>query len=221
MATADPHQPRISNGPLEVREVRELQARGIKKVRLVSEGQYKASLKLAVGKATVELLGDLDLPEEVLLLIRERAFDEIARGSDDRGTGRSVSAGGEDHPGLEEPPPPESRPETIDDVSRVLSADWREEIDDVRDSQRLQVERLEARIENLMQALNATDQLLLGLAEITTTASTGTQEEIDTPGLLMGKKSELLEQLFQANLVLRELESGNAMGLEIDHGEES
>ena len=219
MAGRYPQLPQGSNDPLEVRELCELQARGIKKVRLVSEGQYRASLRLAVSKASVELLGDLELPQEILDLIRQRALEEISRSSSYPGSApveESEESQQSYIPNSSAPPPT-----TIDKVSQVLSADWRSEIDDVRNTQRQQIERLESRIEDLMQALKATDQLLLGLSEIPTASSQEAQADLANSGVLMGKKSELLEQLFQANLVLRELESGNSAALKAGSGEEN
>ncbi len=91
-------------------------------------------------------------------------------------------------------------------LSRLIEQDWRSELALVRDSQRDQVERLEMRIQELTMALQATDQVL-------ETNAKSRQEPAEITIPFDNKKSELLDQLFQANVALRALSQGQSQGI--------
>ena len=86
-----------------------------------------------------------------------------------------------------------------------MAGDWGTELGKVQDSHRTQVERLEMRIEELTKALRVTDQVL-----------TRDRSEESADGAVASpfdhKKEELLDQLFQANVALREISSGATDG---------
>lgn len=93
----------------------------------------------------------------------------------------------------------------VEEVGRLVSQNWREELRSAQDSQRNQIDRLEGRIDSLMKALDQIERLM---DHQHTRPEEGMPTSFIDTGALGGIKNELMEQLFEANLALRELEAG-------------
>ncbi len=221
--------PEASDSPWSLRassmhELQYLQKKGIHKMRVVSASQLRDTARKALERALTELLEEIQISAEERELLLDRAqshlmapttsppppaadLPEVAVPS------REISAP------TEAPQAQQPRPSTgaspgalgqrekalLVQLSRLIARDWRSELATVRDSQRTQVERLEMRIEELTLALQATDHAL---------ASEGDPaiDELEVKSPFDNKKSELLDQLFQANVALRSLAEDSATG---------
>lgn len=215
-----------------IHPVEELQRKGIRKLRVIPESQLKKTAREAVAHALLELLDGLEIDEPVRQELRIRANQllgnppqvapcpapEPASGprqitsaplvipsfqnvptdvSIEQGNGNEEAAGN---------PLGKREKALLLQLSRLISQDWRSELATVRDSHRDQVDRLEVRIQELTQALQATDQVLE-----TSSQQNQANQEVNTP--FDHKKSELLDQLFQANVALRALSQGPSKGV--------
>ncbi|MDE0959406.1 MAG: hypothetical protein OSB09_01350 [Planctomycetota bacterium] len=209
--------------------LKELQEKGIQKLRVVTPSQFRENAKKAVAQALLELLGEVPLPAEQRQQIIERARQYMC--PIDPVAAKDVKVAGVTEttvPLIRIPPPvvastpptetAEPDSSTTSDsplgqrekallvqLSRLIARDWRSELATVRDTQNTQVERLEMRIEELTLALQATDHAIAG---------TGDPEidQLEVKSPFDYKKSELLDQLFQANVALRSISEGPQPG---------
>ena len=225
-----------------IHQMEELQKKGIRKLRIISESQLKQTAREAVAHALLEALDGLDVPDVVRQELRIRAAKILGK--------EQIEVPQEQHKEQIEAPqeqqlapvaeihissplviPSVSNPSAdvsigapeVDEkapgsplgkrenalllqLSRLIAQDWRSELALVRDSQRAQVERLEMRIQELTMALQATDQVL-------ETNAKSRQEPAEITIPFDNKKSELLDQLFQANVALRALSQGQSQGI--------
>ncbi|MGB1072238.1 MAG: hypothetical protein ACPG1Z_11275 [Planctomycetota bacterium] len=197
-----------------VHDVEDLRNRGIRKVRVVGESQLQEMAREAAAKAVLELAANLDLSDEARKSLVAKARESILDGSP--GPSPQVIENPVVKPDVRvvdsptQPSPPVSQigiqdQEVLQELSKLIARDWRTELATVQDSHRAQVERLEMRIEELTKALRVTDQVL---TRDRTQESTG--GSIENP--FDHKKEELLDQLFQANVALREISSGDIGG---------
>lgn len=231
-------KPDSANSPLSipnssVHPLQELQDKGIQKLRIVTPAQLRETARKAVSRALLEMLDGLALPSEqhqqILARANQYMSPTIATAADRDETtevveeGREVTAPMIKVPSPVNPPLPtpaaaEQASASVSDgplgkrekalliqLSKLIARDWRTEMATVRDTQNTQVERLEMRIEELTLALQATDHAIAvgGDLEID-------QLEVKSP--FDHKKSELLDQLFQANVALREISEGPQPG---------
>lgn len=214
-----------------IHPVEELQKKGIRQLRIIAESQLKQAAREAVAQALLETVEGLEIPEQVRQELRIRAAIILGQEQPISTDGPSqiqkptqhlapplvlgpisnhsqdVSLGTAE---VEENPPgsPLGKREKalLLQLSRLIAQDWRSELATVRDSHRDQVGRLEMRIQELTMALQATDQVLEMSAK-----TKQEKTEITTP--FDDKKSELLDQLFQANVALRALSEGPGQGI--------
>ncbi|MEE8142110.1 MAG: hypothetical protein V3T77_03340 [Planctomycetota bacterium] len=203
----------------------ELQGRGIQRVRLISESRLQELMEVALKRAIEISLGDPALPESLRHLLQERSrqeFWELVQGkAEPPGKPQAANGPAEETaiPAVvlddESTEPPEPTPaldaRMIRDLTALIEKDWRAELKEVKDSQRQQLQFLEARISKLVQAIGSTERALACLQETDSPRApalrtTGADPGIDPHHPLYGKKSELLLALFEANLELRELE---------------
>ena len=214
-----------------IHPVEELQKKGIRQLRIIAESQLKQAARVAVAQALLATVDGLEIPEQIRQELRIRAARIL-------GQEQPISTDGQ--PQLQKPTQHLSPPLVLGPISnhsadvalgtaeveenapgsplgkrekalllqlsRLIAQDWRSELATVRDSHRDQVERLEMRIQALTMALQATDHVL-------ETSAKSKQEKtvITTP--FDDKKSELLDQLFQANVALRALSEGPSQGI--------
>ncbi len=199
----------------QVHDVDELRNKGIKKVRVVGMSHLHEMAREAAARAVLELAESLEVTEQVRRSLVGRAQEAILGGpvgpvpqviekpalqpdvkieapSSGVTTSSSLPIGPQDH-------------EMLQELSKLIARDWRSELNLVQDSHRAQVERLEMRIEELTRALRATDQVLTRGRE-----DEGNEDPVLKP--FDHKKEELLDQLFQANVALREISPGAANG---------
>ena len=203
-----------------VHDVEDLRNRGIRKVRVVGESQLQEMAREAAAKAVLELAASLNLSDEARKSLVAKARASILDGSP--GPSPQVIENPVVKPDVRVVDPPTERPpavsqiriqdqEVLQELSKLIARDWRTELATVQDSHRAQVERLEMRIEELTKALRVTDQVLT--RDRTQEGPGGSaQSPFDH------KKEELLDQLFQANVALREISSGE-MGGQQSEGE--
>ena len=195
-----------------VHHVEELRRKGIQKVRVVGQSQLQELAREAVARAVLELAESLEVSEETKKSLVGRAQETILKESreelpeiiDEPAMKPDVQL---KTPSTDAESTAVSLPmalqdqEMLKELSRLIARDWRSELNSVQDSHRAQVERLEMRIKELTRALRATHQVL-----------TRGKEEKGTEDLVLmpfdHKKEELLDQLFQANVALREISSG-------------
>lgn len=204
-----------------VHELQDLQKKGISRMRVVSASQLRDSARMALAQALNEMLGEIQICGEERQLILDRAQShlmpsnpsidpspvetpEVAPASE------PVSRADEAHQSQPQAsaskgPLGEREKALLVQLSRLIARDWRTELATVRDSQRTQVERLEMRIEELTLALHATDHALASEDKQCTA-------ELEVKSPFDHKKSELLDQLFQANVALRSLADETAPG---------
>lgn len=226
-----PEQPKIPGS--SVHPVEELQKKGIRSLRVIPESQLRAAAQAAVAQAILDLLDELSVTEEVRQQLRIRALQVL--GNPDQQNSPSLDSTSESQteaiissplviPTLKnvsaDVPVEQKNREEKDtgsplgkrekalllQLSKLIAQDWRSEIASVRDSHRDQVERLEVRIQELTQALQATDQVLESHPQ-----AGNAPAEINNS--FDHKKSELLDQLFQANVALRALSKGPSQGV--------
>ena len=231
-------KPESANSPLSipnssVHPLQELQDKGIQKLRIVTPAQLRETARRAVSRALLEMLDGLALPSEqhqqILARANQYMSPTIATAADrDEATevveeGREVTAPMIQVPSPVNPPMPtpaaaEQASASVSDgplgkrekalliqLSKLIARDWRTEMATVRDTQNTQVERLEMRIEELTLALQATDHAIAVNGDIEID-----QLEVKSP--FDHTKSELLDQLFQANVALREISEGPQPG---------
>ncbi|HIC24265.1 MAG TPA: hypothetical protein EYO84_12595 [Planctomycetes bacterium] len=236
-----------------IHQMEELQKKGIRKLRIISESQLKQTAREAVAHALLEALDGLDVPDVVRQELRIRAAKILGKEQIEvpqEQHKEQIEAPQEQYKEQIEAPqeqqlapvaeihvssplviPSVSNPSAdvsigapeVDEkapgsplgkrenalllqLSRLIAQDWRSELALVRDSQRAQVERLEMRIQELTMALQATDQVL-------ETNAKSRQEPAEITIPFDNKKSELLDQLFQANVALRALSQGQSQGI--------
>jgi hypothetical protein len=195
--------------------VDDLGTRGIRQVRLLSQSQLESAVRDAVAREVLALLGAVELSAEERRELEERAFARLD------GTPRPPRA---------VPPPPAApappalpafdfaamEQRLIDEIGRLVAQNWREEIAPGHPAARDQVERLERRIDSLMRALDQIERMMermpaTGLGLAAALAPRGAVAGRAPAEALGGIKNEILEQLFQANLALRELEAGEEL----------
>ncbi len=219
MQQADPSEGPLSLPESSVQHLERLQEKGIRKMRVVSQSQFQEAARKAVARALLETLKDVEISAEARQRLLKRAHTCL--GEDLKGATASVEplskqVEAESTPRIQVPGP---KPPQVDvaptagaqksalgqrekallvQLSKLIARDWRSELATVRDSQRNQVERLEMRIEELTLALQATDNAITSSGDPRIDAL-AVQSPFDT------KKSELLDQLFQANVALRAL----------------
>ena len=228
----------------EVRQVGDLEAKGIAQVRLISQSQFKSAVREAVATEVLAIIDGLELSPRDREKVEERALARL--GGDPfalppRRETASAAAPTLDPP-VEEKPAPATLPslETtaapeaaaasppnptpapappaqeidveamesriVEEVGRLVSQNWRDELQTAQSSQRNQIDRLEGRIDSLMKALDQIERLI---DQQQLQAPAAAPSSFIDSGALGGIKNELLEQLFEANLALRELEAGD------------
>ncbi len=221
--------PEASDRPLPLRassvhELQDLQKKGIHKMRVVSASQLRDTARKAVAKALTEILDQVQISGEERKQLLDRAMSHLLAPATQTASMAEVlepaaapsSKVSEANIVPEESPPQNQTTASrgplgqrekalLVQLSQLIARDWRSELATVRDSQRTQVERLEMRIEELTLALQATDHAL---------AIEGEKEiaELEVKSPFDHKKSELLDQLFQANVALRSLEEDSPDG---------
>lgn len=228
----NPDQPAFPGS--SIHPVEELQKKGIKKLRVIPESQLKKAAREAVAVAILELIDDLDIADQVRQELRIRANKVLGHGetsaanvdqsNQDSSDPRQVTTSplvipsfqkvapeipaGQGQPVANSPGNPlgEREKALLLQLSKLIAQDWRSELASVRDSHRDQVERLECRIQELTHALQTTDQIL----------GNNTDQKATDPQMnesFDNTKSELLDQLFQANVALRALSRGPSKGV--------
>lgn len=203
-----------------VHNVDELRNKGIQKVRVVGQSQLRDMAREAAAKAVMELVESLDLSDQARRSLVGRAQATILDGSP--GPTPKVIENPVMKPDVRLTPPPSDTEtqrtesslriqdqEMLQELSKLIAKDWRTELATVQNSHRTQVERLEMRIEELTKALRVTDQVLTRGRE-----DQPADEPVSSP--FDHKKEELLDQLFQANVALREISSGPAGNQQTD-----
>ncbi len=220
MQQADPSEGPLSLPHSSVQHLEQLQEKGIRKMRVVSQSQFQEAARKAVARALLETLGDVEISAEARQRLLQRAhaclgedLKAAAPGSVEPGAGQAtvdakprIQVPGPKQRQVEEAAPAGGQKSALGQrekallvqLSKLIARDWRSELATVRDSQRNQVERLEMRIEELTLALQATDNALTSSGDPRIDAL-----EVQSP--FDSKKSELLDQLFQANVALRAL----------------
>ncbi|MGA1203072.1 MAG: hypothetical protein ACO4BJ_08840 [Planctomycetota bacterium] len=183
--------------------VGDLAGRGIANVRLISQSQLDGAIREAVSTEILAVVDELPLSVSDREKLIERALARLGGSPLPAPTRTTVQAAS---------PEPAATPaidldalssRIIEEVGRLVSTNWRDEIQSAQDSQRSTIDRLESRIEALMGALDQVERLM----ERPSAAGAGPATPASS-GALGGIKNELLEQLFEANLALRELEAG-------------
>ncbi|MBT5737972.1 MAG: hypothetical protein HN891_03290 [Planctomycetes bacterium] len=222
-------KPESADSPLSitnssVHPLKELQEKGIQKIRVVTPAQLRDTARKAVSRALLEMLDGLALSTEQHQQILARANQYVSptvatpveRGEATKViqeekvvTNPMIKVPSPIIPSIPTPAAAEQASTSASDgplgkrekalliqLSKLIARDWRTELATVRDTQNTHVERLEMRIEELTLALQATDHAIAvgGDLEID-------QLEVKSP--FDHKKSELLDQLFQANVALR------------------
>jgi len=198
----------------DLRNVGELGTHGIRKVRLVSQSDLEAAIRDAVSREVLDCLAGIEIPVEMRRELEARALSRLSgeipsppappprangrSAADDPGATQAITAF--DFRAMEQ--------RLIDEIGRLVSQNWREGLEGGRDGQRDQIQRLERRIESLMRALDQVERMMEGVPAAATRGAAGANAIRSEPGPLGGMKKDLLEQLFQANLALRELEAG-------------
>ena len=194
----------------KVQEVEALRDRGIEKVRLISQTQFATAVRDAVARELLELLDGLELTEEQREGLEERA---LARLTGDRPPPALAPANSDATPVAKAPDFDFAAMEKrlLDEIGRLVAQNWQDEIKTAQDSQTSQIRRLEGRIDSLMRALDQVERMMDRMPETgpaPSPADGGSSSLAPAGGALGGIKNELLEQLFEANLALRELEAG-------------
>ncbi|MFQ5653406.1 MAG: hypothetical protein ACE5GW_01580 [Planctomycetota bacterium] len=177
-------------------KVGDLARHGIRKVRLLSESHLRDALRVAVNRAILSLLDDLQLPEDALRRLRERAESEFralveegleASDRDPQGAGSATLASTPRHPaphaaggGLPGPDgagvPEEFRTfeqRMLRDLTSLIERDWKSDLQSVRDSQGKKLDMIERRISKLVLAIESTDRLLAHMQHGRRTAREG------------------------------------------------
>ncbi|MDE0957052.1 MAG: hypothetical protein OSB12_00300 [Planctomycetota bacterium] len=204
--------------------LQELQDMGIQKLRVVTTAQLRDTARRAVSRALQELLNGLELPAEQHQQILARAKQYMSSTIETAADREEATEVLKEDREVTDPrikvPSPVSQPTPaaaqqasasdsdgplgkrekalLIQLSKLIARDWRTELATVRNTQNTQVERLEMRIEELTLALQATDHAIAVNGDLDID-----QLEVKSP--FDHKKSELLDQLFQANVALREL----------------
>ena len=217
----------------DVRPVDDLQQQGIRKVRVLSQSQLGEVLRVAVNRAVRRQLGELDLPIAVLEQLRDATELEYARLLAE-GLERApapvtpppppppaqVAPRPAPQPAQLAPDPAPAPPSAeldgmeermAQNISQLLQKDWRSDLQQVQESQQSKLELLEQRISKLVGALESTDRLVSQIKDTRATNDpAGSADDaaggLDPDSPLIGRKSELLSALFQANMELRELQ---------------
>lgn len=200
----------------QIHNVDELRNKGIRKVRVVGESQLQEMAREAAARAILELAQELKVSEEDRRSLVGRAQKQILDG--DPGPLPQIIPNPVSQPDAQVAHLPneeqiEESPATLGlqeqemliQLSKLISKDWRSELATVRDSHKTQVDRLEMRIEELTRALRVTDQVLTKGGE-SVVNPTSKLKPFDN------KKEELLDQLFQANVALREISASQGAG---------
>ena len=207
-----------------VHELQDLQKKGISKMRVVSASQLRNSARIALAQALNEMLGEIQICGKERQLILDRAQShlmpsnpgtdpspvetpEVAPAAEPVSRADEAKKAQQSQPqaSASKGPLGEREKALLVQLSRLIARDWRTELATVRDSQRTQVERLEMRIEELTLALQATDHALASEDKQSTA-------ELEVKSPFNHKKSELLDQLFQANVALRSIAEETAAG---------
>ncbi len=194
----------------ELRPVADLGSRGIRQVRLLSQSQFETAVRDAVAREVLAYLGDLDLPRERRQILEERALARLSGDPVERPLPAEVAAPATlasadpsfDFVAMER--------RLVDEIGRLVAQNWRAELETTRDTHSTQITGLERRIDSLMRALDQVERLMDRVPAGGIAAPIGSNIPPST-GPLSGIKNELLEQLFQANLALRELEAGEEL----------
>ena len=221
-----PGRSALLNDGGELRPVGDLENRGISQVRLISQSQFDSAVREALAREILAIASDLTLanPDRELLIERAHArlagkpIEPTASVSPPRPLAeRSAARAPELEPIPLDDPEPSPHPESaefdvealenriVEEVGRLVSQNWREELRTAQDSQRNVIYRLEGRIDSLMKALDQIERLM---DHQHTRPAEGMPTSFIDSGALGGIKNELMEQLFEANLALRELEAG-------------
>jgi hypothetical protein len=193
----------------DLQNVGELGTRGIRKVRLVSQSDLEAAIRDAVSRELLDCLAGIELPEDQRRRVESRALSRLS-GDTPAPAPRATESGADlgatqaitafDFRAMEQ--------RLLDEIGRLVSQNWREGLESGRDGQRDQIQRLERRIESLMRALDQVERMMDRVPAAGRSGAAAAGVPRPEPGPLGGMKKDLLEQLFQANLVLRELEAG-------------
>ena len=198
-------------------DVRDLEDRGVQKIRVLSETRLHDLMRVAVNRVLRTSLEELDLPPAAVNELRTRSEREFQALLTEGLASESppapalprvegkITASPDEFRALED--------RMTRDLTTLLDKDWRSELKQVEDSNREQLQLLERRISKLVRALESTDRLIVHIQHGRQTASVVPAETTTPSGAkspLSEKKSQLLQALFQANLKLRELEESEA-----------
>lgn len=178
-----------------------------------SETEFRSLVTLGFDPTSLDL-GSVSLPASAAsvaideVLARElNRLAELAR--DDAPEGDAVEAGSGHAAGVPTSDSNGVEDRMARDITRLIERDWKNELAQVENSHRQQLEILEARIAKLVSALESTDRVLAHLQEqrpaAAGSADTGRTAPRARSGPLVEKKSQLLDALFQANVHLQEL----------------
>ncbi|MBN1418089.1 MAG: hypothetical protein JXP34_04895 [Planctomycetes bacterium] len=205
--------------------VDELQARGVRKLKVISESRINERINQAVAAAIERYMsenrppeGDLariraDARREFGVLLKEMQEDAKAASREMRDFFRreldlqkSLLEPGAPKPSspalaVDSPEFREFQDRMAENISKLIAADWKSDLDDVRMTQRQKIEALENRLSKLLLALESTERVLASLQ------GRGGRRGAPPPKSPLGEqKSMLLREIFNANLELQKLE---------------
>ncbi len=199
-----------------VEPVGELKEKGISRVQLISRSQFETVIRDAVAREILNILDQVELSAEEQEVLTERAIARLS--GEVPQIEAKPSESNSSNPSSEEVTPSPSttsdfdptafKQKIIEEVGGLVSQNWREELKSAQVSQSNHIGRLEDRIDSLMNALDQIEKLMEKSDSTPADETHSTQSNGTSNGTLGGMKNELLEQLFDANLVLRELEAG-------------
>jgi len=208
-----------------VTSVAELQARGVRKLKVISESKINERINQAVATAIERYMAENRPPDDDLARIRADARREFGvllkeMQEDAKAASREMreffrrELDLQDsllEPGAARPSSPALAADTpefrefqdrmAENISRLIASDWKSELDDVRLTQRQKIEALENRLSKLVLALESTERVLSSLQ------GRGARRTALPPKSPLGEqKSMLLREIFNANLELQKLE---------------
>ncbi len=196
----------------------ELAASGIRKLRVVTERQLEELARAAVDRVLKGRLDGLGISDPAVRALQARCQEEF-RGAALAGPPAMPPPLPHATSARQESPAaaaiaPEGEARLANQVSNLLSENWRSELKAVESSQREHLLLLEERIAKLVRALESTDQVLSQLKiSASGKAAAETEPAFETAGNgmpralspLYEQKTRLLDAIFQANVELRRL----------------
>ncbi len=205
-----------------VQPVGELKEKGISRVRLISRSQFESAVRDAVANEILNILDQIELSAEDHETVTERAIERLSgttplletKSTESRGSTLTNEEVAVSPSATSDFDPTAFKQNIVEEVGGLVAQNWREELRSAQVSQSNQIGRLEDRIDSLMHALDQIEKLIEKSDSTFAEDPHATQSNGSSNGTLGGMKNELLEQLFDANLVLRELEAGEDLNEE-------